>query len=78
MGNITLYLGPTVDREAFNRVKSTLPRVGKDEQITITMESADAHQADNILRLLDVNGFKYQSRGSHDGNTYNIVATRQA
>jgi len=66
-----------MDREAFNRVKSALPRIGKDEHLTIIMESADAHQADDILELLDINGFDYQSRGSHDGNTYNIIATKQ-
>lgn len=77
MGNITLHLDPTMDRDAFNRVRSTLPRIGKDEQITITMESADAHQADDIFRLLEAKGFKYQTRGSHDGNTYNIIATKQ-
>lgn len=77
MGDITLHLGPVIDREAFERVKSILPRIGKDEHLTITMESADAHQADNIFGLLDESGFTYQTRGSHDGNTYNIIATRQ-
>ncbi|MTI86053.1 MAG: hypothetical protein FH756_19690 [Firmicutes bacterium] len=76
MGNINLHLEPTVDREAFDRVKSALPRISKDEQLTITMEATDAHQADNILGLLDTSGFTYQSRGSHDGNTYHIIATR--
>lgn len=76
MGDITIHLEPVVDNEAIDRMKRSLPRVGKNEQLTIVMESADAHQADRVMEILRAEGFDYQPRGSNDGNLYHIIAKR--
>lgn len=77
MGKITITLQPEIDRRAVDRVRLALSRIGTDEEITITIESADAHQADPIIEVLDENGFDYQAKGSHDGKSYHINARRK-
>lgn len=76
MGDITIHLEPMVNNEAIERIKKTLPRVGKDEQLTIVMEAADAHQADRVMEVLKAEGFDYQPRGSNSGDLYHIIAKR--
>lgn len=76
MAEITVHLEPVVDNQAIERVKSTLSRMEMDDQITIVMESADAHQADRLMEILKNEGFDYQPRGSHDGRQYLVTARR--
>lgn len=76
MADLTMHIEPAVDREAIDRVKSTLSQVNKDDQITIVMESADAHQADRLMEILRNEGFDYQPRGSHGGRQYLVTARR--
>lgn len=76
MADITVHLEPVVDNQAIERVKSTLSRMEIDDQITIVMESADAHQADRLMEILRTEGFDYQPRGSHQGRHYQVIARR--
>ncbi|BCV20235.1 hypothetical protein [Moorella sp. Hama-1] len=76
MPDISLRIGPAITHEDLARVKDTLPRLHPGDQLTITMEAADAHQADMLLELLDNHGLDYQSRGDSDGKTYHIIASR--
>ncbi|WP_027364508.1 hypothetical protein [Desulfotruncus alcoholivorax] len=74
MGKINLTLQPEIDADAVDRVKKTLVQMGPYDELSISIESADAHQADRIYSFLDESGFQYQTRGSHDGKTYLINA----
>ncbi|HBV97233.1 MAG: hypothetical protein JL50_09175 [Peptococcaceae bacterium BICA1-7] len=76
MADLTIHIEPSVDREAIDRVKNTLSQVNRDDQITIVMEAADAHQADRLMEILRSEGFDYQPRGSHDGRQYLVTARR--
>jgi len=76
LAEITVHLEPVVDNQAIERVKSTLSRMEMDDQITIVMESADAHQADRLMEILRTEGFDYQPRGSHHGRHYQVIARR--
>ena len=76
MAKTTLVLQPDIDSRALDHVRNTLTRLNPGDEITITVEAADAHQADPILSLLDRNGFDYQSKGGHDGRSYHINARR--
>ncbi|SMB91833.1 hypothetical protein SAMN00808754_0531 [Thermanaeromonas toyohensis ToBE] len=77
MADITLWMGPFISQKDVERVQDILPHIGDGDHLTISMEAADAHQADSIIRLLDEYGFNYQSRGDSDGHTYHIVACRR-
>lgn len=77
MSTYTIHLEPEVDDNAIARVRSTLPRVGKDDQLMIVMEAADAHQAGRVMEILEAHGFDYQPRGSHGGRDYHIIAARK-
>jgi len=76
LADITVHLEPVVDHQAIERVRSTLSRMEANDQITIVMESADAHQADRLMELLRTEGFDFQPRGSHQGKHYQVVARR--
>lgn len=77
MEKIAINLEPEVDRAAVNRVLAAIHELGPGGEITITIESADAHQADPVLEVLDESGFDYQSKGSHNGRSYYINARRK-
>jgi hypothetical protein len=74
---ITVNLEPEVDRGAVHRVQSVLHDIGPGDELTIIIESADAHQAASVFELLDENGFDYQPKGGHEGNRYYINARRK-
>ncbi|MCL6477455.1 MAG: hypothetical protein K6T65_03490 [Peptococcaceae bacterium] len=76
MSDITVHIEPVVDRQAVEKVKSWLSRLEKDDQITIVMESADAHQADRLMEILRKEGFDFQPKGTHGGRQYQITARR--
>lgn len=76
MADITVHMDPAVDHQAIERVRNTLSRLDGNDQITIIMESADAHQADALMELLRREGFDYQPRGTHDGRKYQVIARR--
>lgn len=77
MPDISLRLGPAITSNDLARVRDVIPRLAPGEHLTLTMEAADAHQADLLIKLLDDCGFDYQSRGDGDGKTYHIVACRR-
>ncbi|MDN5344649.1 MAG: hypothetical protein PWQ18_760 [Clostridia bacterium] len=77
MPDISLRMGTAVTSSDLARVRDALPRLDRGDHLTITMEAADAHQADLLLELLDDHGLDYQSRGDSDGRTYHIIARRQ-
>ncbi|KJS13019.1 MAG: hypothetical protein JL56_10840 [Desulfotomaculum sp. BICA1-6] len=72
-----MVLQPEIDSRAVDHVRNTLEQLYPGDEITITVEAADAHQADPIISILDTNGFDYQSKGGHDGRSYHINARRK-
>ena len=74
MGKVNLTLQPEIDINAVDRVRKTLIKMGPYDELSISIEAADAHQAAPIFSCLDESGFQYQTRGSHDGKTYHINA----
>ncbi|MCL6612088.1 MAG: hypothetical protein K6T66_11175 [Peptococcaceae bacterium] len=76
MGDVTIRIEPSVDRQAVEKVRNTLSRVKAGEQVTIVMEAADAHQAGRIMEMIREEGFDYQPRGTHEGDLYQITARR--
>lgn len=76
MSNVTIHLEPVIDDGAIAKVRNILPRIGRDDQLIVTLEATDAHQADRVMEVLGAHGFDYQPKGSHDGRDYHIIATR--
>ncbi|MFZ5644851.1 MAG: hypothetical protein ACOY46_14800 [Bacillota bacterium] len=76
MSDLTIRLEPAIDHKAMENLKTSLSRIHNNDQITIIMESTDAHQADKVMELLRNEGFDFQPRGSHDGRDYQVIARR--
>ncbi|MGI9952892.1 hypothetical protein V3F56_11065 [Moorellaceae bacterium AZ2] len=76
MPDITLWMGPVITPRDLENVRSALPRLQAGDHLTISLEAADAHQADPIIELLEDWGLDYQSRGDSDGRTYHIIASK--
>jgi hypothetical protein len=74
MEKTTIFLRPKIDAGAVEQVRKAIRRLRPGDEITITVESADAHQADPIIGILGESGFDYQAKGSHDGKSYHINA----
>ncbi|MBO8137338.1 MAG: hypothetical protein H0Z40_04300 [Desulfotomaculum sp.] len=77
MEKITMNLQPDVDKYDIHRLQQALHDMGHSDELTVTLESADAHQADPIINLLNENGFDHQIKGSHDGKSIYIHARRK-
>lgn len=77
MAKLSVTLQPQIDMNAVDHVRDSINKLGSGDEIEITIDSADAHQADPIFDVLDRSGFCYQSKGSHDGKYYHINAKRK-
>lgn len=77
MDKITFNLEPEIDQEAVNRLRTAINGLRPGAEVTITIESADAHEADPVIALLTQSGFDYQVKGGHDGQTYHISARKK-
>lgn len=74
--NITLDLRMAdLQDVAVHRLRQTIPRVGPDDELTILVNSIEAHETDNLVDELKKQGFDFQPKGA-DGTTYNITAKR--
>ncbi|GFN22661.1 MAG: hypothetical protein IMW96_05505 [Thermoanaerobacteraceae bacterium] len=76
MPDIHLWIGPVVTPKDRDKVLDALSRLQRGDHLTISLEAADAHQAEPIIELLEDWGLDYQSRGDGDGQTYHIVASK--
>lgn len=74
--NVTLDLRMgDLNEHAVHRLLETIPRIGPDDELTILVNSTDAHETDDLVDELRRQGFDYQPKGA-DGPTYNITAKR--
>ncbi|WP_406677746.1 hypothetical protein [Moorella sp. ACPs] len=77
MPDISLRMGTAITGSDLARVRDVLPELNPGDHLTITMEAADAHQADLLIKLLEDYGLDYQGRGDSDGRTYHVIARRR-
>ncbi|MGQ9823865.1 MAG: hypothetical protein ACUVSK_02525 [Desulfotomaculales bacterium] len=73
MDELTLHLEPEITARGLEQLRSAL--AGRD-RINVVLEAADAHQAGAVLEILRSSGFSCQSRGSHDGKHYYLLAKK--
>ncbi|WP_003543562.1 hypothetical protein [Desulfotomaculum nigrificans] len=78
MTDISISLDRVTSGDALQKVDQAIAQIGPEDELTISMEAADAHDADQILALLSRNNFDYQPRGSHNGKKYLITARRRS
>ncbi len=73
MSDIILDLRPVIDQDGVNHVKSVLNSLADEDHLTITIESADSHQAGRLFAVLDEGHWDYQPKGGEDGMYYILV-----
>ncbi len=66
-------LGPSDNQKLLHTIKN----VNHEDELLITMDSNDAHQADQIFRILDNHQFQYLPKGTGSGAKYQIYARRK-
>jgi len=66
-----------IDDKAVEHVRNTINELEPGDEININIESADAHQANPIIDLMEKSNLDYQPRGSHDGKSYFINARKK-
>ncbi|CCO07459.1 conserved hypothetical protein [Desulforamulus hydrothermalis Lam5 = DSM 18033] len=77
MTDISIRLSRVDSQAALQQVDRALNRLGSDDELTIVMEAADAHQSEEISNLLAKHHFDFQPVGSHNGNNYILKARRK-
>lgn len=76
MSDITLDLRPPLGGRRQQQVMAAIEHAGHDGHLTIIVDRRDAHESDEIFRLLDEHNFDYQPKTGADG-AYEIRARRQ-
>lgn len=71
--DIIIDLRPEIDPDNVEHLRSVLAHLNEEDALTVTLESADAHQADAVFRLLEEDGWDYQPKGGDDGVYYILV-----
>ena len=73
MPDFYLHLEPAIEPAQIDYLEKKISQLAPDEQLTIVLEAADAHEADRIMELLAKYNIDYQPRGSHDGRLYYVI-----
>lgn len=77
MDRIYVNIEPEINSRAVSCVQEAINQLQDGQEIVITMEAADAHQAGPVIELLEQAGLDYQSRGSHEGRAYFLIGRRK-
>ncbi|QCX33796.1 hypothetical protein FDN13_08865 [Caloramator sp. E03] len=77
MSDYRINFGTTIGPADINKLYGMLEIIGDNDSLNIVLESADAHQTDRIMKILDDNDFYATTKGSNDGYHYNITARRR-
>ncbi|MBC9783686.1 hypothetical protein GJ688_08235 [Heliobacillus mobilis] len=77
MADIFTHLGDIIFTADVHKIGDMIERLKDGDELIISLEANDAHQADSILAFLDRNGMDYHAEGSHDGKEYRIIARRK-
>lgn len=78
MSKVSITLQPEIDDRGVEQVRKAIKQMNPGDEISINIEAADAHQADDIISLLEENAFDYQPRGTNDGQSYYINARKKS
>lgn len=63
--------------QASKRLMDALRNVDNDDEIVISMDNRDAHQADQLFSILEKHEFQYLPKGDETGERYYIFAKRK-
>jgi hypothetical protein len=77
MSDYRINFGSLIGASDTERLSYMLGVVDFDDELIITLEAADVDQAGDIFSVLDNNGFDIVTKGSNDGDKYNIIARRR-
>ncbi|CDF58935.1 hypothetical protein [Thermobrachium celere] len=77
MSDYRINFGSIIDQLDQRKLVDVLNVIGRDDELVITIEAADATQTENINRVLENNGFDITVKGGHDDNKYHIIARRR-
>jgi hypothetical protein len=77
MSDYRINFGSLIGTSDTTRLNDMLGIVDSDDELIITLDASDADQADTIFSVLDANGFDITTKGSNDGDKYNIIARRR-
>lgn len=76
MSDYRIELNSQVGPNDTDRLNYLLGIVSSDDELEITMDSNDAHQADSVIAILKNNDFDISPKGGHDDGKYHIFARR--
>jgi len=74
---ISINLGNYENVTDIRNLRDVLLDLEKGDKVTIVLDATDAHEAEEVFRLLSIYGFDYQTKGDHDGKTVYIIANKQ-
>ncbi|SKA96158.1 hypothetical protein SAMN05443428_12030 [Caloramator quimbayensis] len=77
MSDYRINFGSAIGPADMNKLYGMLSILGGNDELNIILESADAHQTESILKMLDEHDFDAATKGSSDGLHYNIIARRK-
>ncbi|AZR73824.1 hypothetical protein BBF96_10760 [Anoxybacter fermentans] len=63
-------VGDNIDLNDEKRLEDILASIGPDEKLILLMNRADAHEADDLIRILEEKGFIIQPKGGHEDDYY--------
>ncbi|WP_027338850.1 hypothetical protein [Halonatronum saccharophilum] len=70
MGKICLDFRPEISSSEMMKLKRLVDDMESGQELSITLERYDAHQADQILDLLRENSYKCYTKGGHHKEFY--------
>lgn len=76
MADIAIHLERAFGEDALRGVENAIAQLSPEDELTIRMAAVDAHEADDVVDVLERNHLDYQPKGSHDGDEYIITAKK--
>lgn len=65
-----MSVGDSIDFNDELRLEEILSTLGSNEKLILTLNRADAHESDELIRLLEEKGFVVQPKGGHEDDYY--------
>lgn len=70
MTEIRMSVGDQVGSDDEAHLESILDSIRPNEKLILTMNRADAHEADELINILENRGFIIQPKGGHEDEYY--------
>ena len=77
MSDYRINFGRVIGPSDTNKILDMLPILNNDDELVITMDGTDAHQSEEVIKILEMNGFDVAQKGGHDDNKYHLYARRR-